>query len=91
MYVTMVRSILKYSIQISKYVHCCILSTGNSDLQKARERIQENLNNGKSIKEQLREANRITSGIVFKCNMTTVKKILPSVLFGRAYTYGRIF
>ena len=70
MYVTMVRSILKYSIQISKYVHCCILSTGNSDLQKARERIKENLNNGKSIKEQLREAKKITSGIIFKCNTT---------------------
>ena len=42
----------------------------DSDLQKARERIKENLNNGKSIKEQLREAKRITSGIVFKCNTT---------------------
>ena len=27
MYVTKVRSILSYSIQISKCVHCCILST----------------------------------------------------------------
>ena len=42
----------------------------DSDLQSARERIKENLNTGKTIKDQLKEAKRITSGIVFKCNTT---------------------
>ena len=45
-------------------------------LQRARERIKEDLNNGKSIKEQLREAKRITSGIVFKCNTTILGRIV---------------
>ena len=40
----------------------------DSDLQKARERIKENLNKGNSIKEQLREAKRITSGTQQKNN-----------------------
>ena len=42
----------------------------DSDLQMARERIKENLSTGKTIKEQLKEAKRLTSGIVFKCNTT---------------------
>ena len=50
--------------------NCLDALVKDSDLQKARERIKENLNKGITIKHQLKEAKRITSGIVFKCNTT---------------------
>ena len=50
--------------------NCLDALVKDSDLQKARERIKENLNKGITIKQQLKEAKIITSGIVFKCNTT---------------------
>ena len=42
----------------------------DSDLQMARERIKDNLDAGKDIKQQLSEAKRLTSGVIFKCSTT---------------------
>jgi len=42
----------------------------DSDLQRARERIKDNLDAGKNIKEQLSKAKGLKSGVVFKCSTT---------------------
>ena len=59
---------LNYSIGTAQT--CLNAIVKDSDLQRARERIKSNLDAGRNIKEQLNEAKRLTSGVLFKCSTT---------------------
>ena len=48
-------------------------------LQQAREEIREDMNNGKSIKQQLKESTQLSAGILFKAVSSRLGKTVFDV------------
>ena len=51
----------------------------NEQLQEARESIRNDMANGKTIKEQLKESTRLSSGIIFKARSLQLGKTVFDV------------
>ena len=52
----------------------------SNDLQKARERIRKEKEDGKSVTEKLKESTKITAGIVWKCGTNHLEKSVLDVM-----------
>ena len=63
---------LNFSTGLSQY--CLKAYLSNEQLQQAREEIREDMNNGKSIKQQLKESTRLSAGILFKAGSSRLGK-----------------
>ena len=51
----------------------------NEQLQQTREELREDMNNGKSIKQQLKESTRLSAGILFKAGSSQLGKTVFDV------------
>jgi len=62
---------------MSKY--CLKAFISNEQLQQAREEIRNDMDSGKSIKEQLKESTRLSAGILFKAGSSRIGKTVFDV------------
>ena len=68
---------LNFSSGMSNY--CLKAYLSNEQLQQAREEIRNDMNTGKSIKQQLKESTRLSAGIVFKAGSSRLGKTVFDV------------
>jgi len=68
---------LNFSNGMSKY--CLKAFISNEQLQQAREEIRNDMDSGKSIKDQLKESTRLSAGILFKAGSSRLGKTVFDV------------
>ena len=64
---------LNFSTGLNQY--CLKAYLSNEKMQQAREEKREDMNNGKSIKQQLKESTRLLAGILFKAGSSQLRKM----------------